>query len=115
MQFDPKSFIQVSKDLESGQTEAHFRSIINRSYYAAFGYIRNSLGIHTEDGSVHQATISTLMGSVNTSHKIAAKRLETLFKLRKEADYKHNKPMQAWRCESVISDAEAIIKLFDTT
>jgi hypothetical protein len=39
MSFEPKSFIDISKELKSGNTEAHYRSLINRAYYGVFGHI----------------------------------------------------------------------------
>ncbi|MEQ8238392.1 MAG: hypothetical protein RIA69_04225, partial [Cyclobacteriaceae bacterium] len=71
MNFDPKKFIDISEELKSGQTEAHFRSIINRAYYGAFGHIRNNLGIAVFDASVHQEVIRTLIRSSGISKKKA--------------------------------------------
>jgi uncharacterized protein (UPF0332 family) len=114
MAFDPKKFIDISKELQGGSSEAHYRSIINRSYYGVFGYIRNSLGIISIDGSVHQETYKALINSVAVSHKKAGKRLELLFKRRKEADYNHNMEIKKFTCEGCITDAEEIIKLFES-
>ncbi len=114
MSFDPQKFINISKELQSGQTEAHYRSIINRAYYGAFGHIRNSLEITVIDASVHQEVIKTLINSSEIERKKAGKRLETLFKKRKEADYKHKTEIKAHNCQFCINEAEEIIKLFDS-
>ena len=114
MPFDPKGFIDISKELQTGNTEAHYRSIINRSYYGVFGHIRNELGLNVSDASVHQATIKTLSNSVAVPHKKAAKKLETLFKRRKEADYDYRFEVKKFICEGCISDAEEIIRLFES-
>lgn len=114
MPFDPKGFINISKELQSGNTEAHYRSIINRSYYGVFGHIRNKLGLKVFDGSVHKETYKTLLNSVAVPHKKAAKRLEALFKKRKDADYNHNLEIKKFICEGCITEAEEIIRLFES-
>ena len=113
MLFDPRKFIDISKELQSGQSEAHYRSIINRAYYGAFGYIRNNLGVTVFDASVHQAVIKSLTNSVSISKKKAGKRLESLFNKRKDADYKHHNEIKKDNCDYCINEAEEIIKLFD--
>lgn len=113
MAFDPRTFINVSKDLQSGTTEAHYRSIINRAYYGAFGYIRNRLSIFVDSGSVHQEVIRTLANSESLNKKKLSKRLEALFKKRKDADYKHHEEIKQHNCKYCINEAEDIVKLFD--
>lgn len=114
MSFDPRGFIDIAKGLQSGHTEAHFRTIINRAYYGVFGHIRNSLGIVVFDASVHQEVIRTLINSTKITNKKAGKRLEILFKKRKEADYKHRDEIKAFNCQFCINEAEEIIKLFES-
>lgn len=114
MSFDPKKFIDISKELKSGQSEAHYRSIINRAYYGAFGHIRNKLQIWVKDGSIHRKVIDVLLNSNEVTKKKAGKRLETLFKKRKEADYTHNIEIKAFYCMYCVEEAEEIIKLFDS-
>ena len=113
MSFDPKNFIDISKELNEGTTEAHFRSIINRAYYGAFGHIRNSLRIYVDDGSVHQRVIKTLVQSYQVEYKKVGKRLEALFKKRKEADYDHRTEIKQHACQHWINEAEEIIKIFE--
>jgi uncharacterized protein (UPF0332 family) len=113
MLFNPRDFIKISKELQKGDTEAHYRSLINRAYYGAFGHIRNSLGIKVFDASVHQEVINTLIRSVSNSKKKAGKRLESLFKKRKEADYNHVIEVKQYSCSYCINEAEEIIKLFE--
>lgn len=115
MSFDPQRFIDISKELQSGQTEAHYRSIINRAYYGAFGHIRNNLGVLVSDGqSAHQEVYNSLIRSTDRAKQKAGKRLETLFKRRKDADYKHRIEIKAHNCQFCINEAEEIIKLFDS-
>ena len=113
MSFEPKDFIIISKELNNGSTEAHYRSVINRAYYGVFGYIKNKLPIYTEDASVHKEVINYLKRSPNINEKKSGSRLETLFLKRKDADYKHNITIQKSTCNFTIQEAEEIIKLFD--
>ncbi|GCC52432.1 hypothetical protein SanaruYs_26690 [Chryseotalea sanaruensis] len=113
MAFDPRTLINVSKELQTGTTEAHYRSIINRAYYGAFGYIRNKLSIFVDTGSVHMEVIKTLANSESVNKRKISKRLETLFKKRKDADYKHNEQVKLHNCKFCIDEAEDLVKLFD--
>jgi uncharacterized protein (UPF0332 family) len=100
--------------LGAGGTEAHYRSIVNRAYYGVFGHIRNKLSIYVEEGSVHKEVIKTLKDSVSIKEKKIGARLETLFKKRKEADYKHTIEFKKHNCQFYIQEAEDIVNLFDT-
>jgi uncharacterized protein (UPF0332 family) len=111
MSFKPNSFIDISKELESGKTEAHFRSVINRAYYGAFGFIKNRLQIMSTDISVHREVIDTLKHSQDQNYKLAGTKLEGLFKKRKEADYKYNVEIRSTSCQYTIKEAESIIEL----
>jgi uncharacterized protein (UPF0332 family) len=113
MNFEPKNFIDISKELKNGKTEAHYRSVINRAYYGVFGHIRKHLPIYVTDGSVHQEVISYLKRSTDLNEKKIARRLESLFKKRKDADYKYNFEIKSNSCDFVISEAESIIKKFN--
>lgn len=113
MSFDPKSFINVSKELKTGITEAHYRTTVNRAYYGVFGHIRNKLGLYVDNASAHKELIKSLRNSPKINEKKAGSRLETLFKKRKDADYKYNLEIKQNTCDFTIQEAEAIIDLFD--
>jgi uncharacterized protein (UPF0332 family) len=113
MRFNPKEFIKISKELKTGSTEAHYRSIINRSYYGAFGYIRERLPIYADGISVHREVLRFLKYSPKTNDNEAGKKLESLFNQRIVADYKYNIEIKEFICKDAISEAEAIIMLFD--
>lgn len=114
MQFDPRTFINVSRDLTTGNSQAHLRSIINRAYYGVFGYLRNELRIYSEGSSVHRDVYQTLIRSVSVNKQIAGKRLESFFVKRIEADYKHNLTFHSSSKEFYIKEAEEIIRLYNT-
>jgi uncharacterized protein (UPF0332 family) len=113
MRFNPKDFIKISKELKTGSTEAHYRSIINRAYYGAFGYIRDRLPIYTDGISVHKEVQQFLKRSPNENDNKAGRKLEFLFDRRKEADYKYTMEIKRFLCEDAISEAESAILLFD--
>ncbi|GHT06023.1 hypothetical protein FACS189423_10780 [Bacteroidia bacterium] len=113
MRFNPKDFIKISKELKTGSTEAHYRSIINRAYYGAFGYIRERLPIYTDGISVHREVQRFLKRSPNENDHEIGRKLEFLFDRRKEADYKYNIEIRKFLCEDAIAEAEMIFTLFD--
>lgn len=113
MSFDPVEYLKVSNELLAGNTEAHYRSLINRAYYPAFGHIRNKLSISNNRGSVHREVILRLKTSRLLEEAKAGAALELLFKRRKECDYDHHKPVKSYQCEYNIREAEKIIELFN--
>jgi len=114
MSFDPKNFIGIAKELYKGSTEAHYRSMINRAYYSVFGHIKNNLpGFYSSGSSVHQDLIKSLKNSLSDNEIKAGFKLESLFKKRKDADYDYKNEIKQGSCSFTISEAEAIIKLFD--
>lgn len=113
MSFNPKEFIAISKELENGESEAHFRSIINRAYYGSFGYLKIRLPISSNGSSVHQDVISFLKKSQDPECMKIRKKLEDLFKKRKEADYEYRNKITNNDCCFVIKEAEEIIRKFD--
>lgn len=113
MSFEPKTFIDISKELKTGNSEAHYRSLINRAYYGVFGHIRKNLPISVSDASVHQEVINYLRRSPNINEKKLASRLETLFKKRKDADYKYFIEFKSSTCDFIINEAETIISKFE--
>jgi uncharacterized protein (UPF0332 family) len=114
MSFEPKSFIDISKELKAGNSEAHYRSLINRAYYGVFGHIIKNLPLNVSDASVHQELIKYLRRSPNVNEKKIASRLETLFKNRKDADYKYFIEIKSSSCDFVINEAELIISKFES-
>ena len=109
MNFNPHTFITVSRDLKAGNSEAHYRSSVNRAYYGAFGHVRERLSIYVADHSVHQAVISTLKRSKSLEYKKIGSRLEVLFKKRKEADYDYRRTINQNSCDYCINEASDII------
>jgi uncharacterized protein (UPF0332 family) len=113
MRFDPKDFIKISKELKTGSTKAHYRSIINRAYYGAFGYIRERLPIYTDGISVHREVLRFLKNSPNKNENKVGQKMEFLLNQRIDADYKYHIEIKSFLCENVISVAESAILLFD--
>jgi uncharacterized protein (UPF0332 family) len=113
MRFNPKEFIKISKELKTGCTEAHYRTLINRAYYGAFGYIRERLPIYTDGISVHREVLRFLNSSPNKKERRIGEKLEFLLNQRIMADYKYHIEIKRFLCEDVISQAESAILLFD--
>lgn len=113
MKFDPSFFLEVARDISSDDHycyEAGHRTCINRAYYAAHlisrGYLE-SLGYNTSAGtSAHRDVIDKFTGQ---NQKVRGL-LHNLFKLRKDADYKLNVPIEKKDADYSISMAEEILE-----
>lgn len=113
MKFDPSFFLNVARDISlDGQYcyEAGHRTCINRAYYAAYlvsrGYLE-SLGYSTSTSiSAHRDVIDKFAGQ---NQKVRGL-LHNLFKLRKDADYKLNIPIEKNDADYSISMAEEILE-----
>jgi uncharacterized protein (UPF0332 family) len=114
MSFNPILFINVAKDLNSSaKTEESYRSVVNRAYYGAFGYLKNKLNLTSYGVSCHQDLIENFKRSDDIEHKIVGKKLEALFEKRRQADYKYNEEFKSHSCQYCIEEAEKIIELFN--
>ena len=112
MRFSPEDFLRVSEDILAGDgSEAHYRTVVNRAYYAAFGYAVEEFGLKVFDGSVHRVTYNTLKNSTQTEYINAGIKLELLFKKRKEADYNYSVRIKRHTSEYSIKEAKEIIQL----
>jgi uncharacterized protein (UPF0332 family) len=109
MSFDPQLFLNIAEELKAGNTEAHYRSIINRSYYAAFGVLQVKLNFTDTGLSAHQNMYKDLQASVNGNHRKIGKRLEQIFERRKDADYKYSTKIESSAVEFSINTARYII------
>lgn len=113
MYFNPIDFLKIAEDLSKGNTEAHYRTSISRSYYAIFGMIRTRYNFFVPKGlSVHQKLIDHLKSSPVPEERTLGSRLETLFTHRKNADYEYErKSLESFPVNS-ITLAKSIIELF---
>jgi uncharacterized protein (UPF0332 family) len=113
MKFNPADFIKISKELKTGSTEAHYRTLINRAYYGAFGYVKERLPLYTDGVSAHRELIRFLNNSPNENDNKIGEKLRFLFESRIKADYKYTIEIKSFLCQYIISEAEEIIFLFD--
>ncbi|QGY44124.1 hypothetical protein GM418_10780 [Maribellus comscasis] len=113
MRFNPRDFITIAEEISNGNTEAHYRSLVNRAYYGAFGYIKDQLNIINEGFSVHQEVYNQLLRSPDISKQKAGKKLEQLLKKRNQMDYRYAKNIKPFEIQYTIQTAKSIIKLFD--
>lgn len=106
MSFDPKAFQDFALDLQKAcKKESEYRTIINRSYYAAFGTGRTLAGIMADGASVHQETYTKLQNINHESAQKAGKLLQNMFKKRKQADYSYNTEIKEFESEQAVKDA----------
>jgi hypothetical protein len=80
--FDPTKLLTLAIAIAATADEASHRTAINRAYYAAFLLARSSVGLDSNTSSgVHMDVIDRLLP------KNLASKLDSLFRLRKVADY----------------------------
>jgi uncharacterized protein (UPF0332 family) len=88
---DGKDFIQVAKDLIKGASEAHWRSSISRSYYAAFHISRRFVlrkgGGVPQTRDAHMMVREYLIGSNDPEVSALGTILGDLHAKRRKADY----------------------------
>ncbi len=88
---DGKDFIQVAKDLTKGLSEAHWRSSISRSYYAAFHRSRQFVvrkGTQVPPtGNAHMIVRDCLIASKDPEVSALGSILGDLHAKRRKADY----------------------------
>jgi len=112
MNFDPKFFLDISKELNEHNYGAHIRSVANRAYYAAFGVAKINTGLFKDSGSIHKDVIDFLQRTPDKNDKKAGKTLEELFKQRRDADYIYNKKIN-YDTSFILKNAEKIIDLLN--
>lgn len=116
--FQPKEFIAIAELLAQNKPcpENMNRSIINRCYYAVFGHIKQNIAFYDNSPSVHNNLIASLIASPHIEEKKIGKKLQDLFKKRKDADYAYNNSSTIFKNMNVgfqIVIAKSIIEDFD--
>lgn len=84
---NPTEFYHFASEIyqnKNHQSEAAYRSVINRAYYAAFLCAKNYTQITNSSGSVHNAVITYFDGR----NRIVYRNFKDLKELRSQADYK---------------------------
>ncbi len=114
MSFNPQEFIKIGTSLSEDDSEAHSRSVINRAYYGAFGYIKERLPRNFGYGlSVHNNVINFLKENEDKEVRKIGMKLETLFNKRKKADYHYDEVISAYSGKFSIDEANEAIELFN--
>jgi len=115
--FDPEIFLEIAKALrkiKSIDLEGRLRTAIGRSYYSAFLIALEKLrgkGIKfTDDSRVH-ADVRDGLYKIKKSN--IASKIESLFKMRVDADYKVRAKIDDGKYNSSIRLSENIINLID--
>jgi len=113
--FDPEIFLEIAKEIrkfKSIDLEGRFRTAIGRSYYAAFLTALEKLrgkGVKfTDDSRIHSDVRD---GLYRIKKSNIASKLESLFKIRVDADYKLRSKIDEGKYNSSIRLSENIINL----
>lgn len=113
MSFDWIAFLDLSKSLRSGNDEATCRTIVSRSYYAAFHRSRIFLESHFSyqlpQNDQHKAVISEMVQKNDLNINKMGRQLGRLRSKRNEADYEDNVSINSRMAESATLEAEEII------
>jgi len=122
MSFDWKDYIKLAEKLQNEPDknsieEAHYRSIISRSYYGVFCVSRIKAGLefyrprpHTGDPGVHEKVIGYYKNSKTPEEKLVGKFLDDLRRERNDSDYNRNKIVGKDLAERAISKAKKVLK-----
>ena len=117
MAFDPESFLAAAKAfLGSASTEADFRTIAGRAYYAAYGSLRVRLcrakGLDpTKLFDKSGRHVDLVRGISTSSHGIKRVQIQyqRLLAKRVRADYRYGERVTQGDAEMAISDADWVV------
>ncbi len=116
--FNPENFLEAAKAFLTGAaSEAEFRTIVGRAYYAAYGSLRMRLcrakGVDPDELFGKSGRHSKLIRSIeNSSHDIRQVLFsyQRLWVERVHADYDYSAQMTHDDAKSAVSDAAWVIK-----
>lgn len=112
---DPTDFLKTAELLKTHIEEAHLRTSIGRSYYAAFLYFRERLRFHglekkkQPSQEAHAFVIQCLQKSNVQEGKKASTCLYDLRQLRTDADYRLNKKFSQNDADDAFAKAKNVI------
>jgi uncharacterized protein (UPF0332 family) len=109
--FSPVDFYHLASQLyKENQSEAIYRTIVNRSYYAAFLSAKEYAKITSSSGSIHRITLEYFA----KRNRTVFKNLSDLKDLRNKADYQpHNKLQKHEAAQSLRLAKKILIHLND--
>ena len=114
---DAKDIIDDAIDaLQSGRSEARYRAVAARAYYAAYHFLLKhpcgqtfATATTSKKGGLHREFISWLYKSTEPCVLQVAMKLDALFDSRVIADYKIGAPFSSKTAQASIDDASDII------
>lgn len=113
MSFNWIAFLDFSKGLQGKNDEAACRTVVSRSYYAAFHTSRIFLESHFSyqlpQKDIHKAVMVEMTQKEDLKISKMGRQLERLRRKRNEADYKDNASINSKTAEAAIVEAEGII------
>ena len=117
---NPRRFIQLAREIivnDKGNSEAHFRTAINRSYFSVHLTARESLikrgriRPNTQGIITHKAVIRALPTAPEPE---LGDQLDYLYEMRKKADYDLASQVSVSEAESVLKLSEELISKIDS-
>jgi len=117
MSFNWINYVYIAEGLQPKTEEAYIRCSISRAYYGVFCPARNIKGLKNylktkEDWepSIHIAVINAYRHSTYTNDKQIGVRLDTLRKLRVDADYNEDISLSKDFADRAVIKAKDILK-----
>lgn len=110
MSFDWKDYVYFAEELLNQAGEAPLRSSISRAYYGAFCIARNRKGYKNYKGTdIHWRVINEYKNSSDKEEQAIGLTLAELRRLRNNADYREDKPIDRDLAERVVFSAKFIL------
>jgi len=117
---DPRDFLLVARNLFNNATPGHYRTAINRSYYASYNVAANLLeksGVRIAKNATGHGEVSKCLGNCGISDlEEAQSKLSILANQRIKADYRLNDSTTEKNANALkaIVTSENLIKMFDS-
>jgi len=115
---DFRDYLRLADILAQGTTEAEWRSVCSRAYYAAFHVARHLLQALRfrvpQAERAHAYLFLRLLNSGDAEVTKAASKLGDLRRDRNRADYDDHRPVTQSGAIQIVSHAEEVIQALDT-
>ena len=114
MPVEPEKFLSIAFELLGRDSEYAWRTSIGRSYYAAFGVVRERLALRNvtfANQGVHTAVYKHLMAHSDKDVRGAGAELKRVFEARKDADYELGKTVTSDDAEDARERAIDVIQV----
>ncbi len=96
--------------LQNSKREMEYRNVINRAYYGAFLTARDAASVANKSGGVHQSVSKCYLKDKST----VSNDLDSLKKLRQEADYEPTKDLKIEAAKESCRIAKRILEALES-